>query len=225
MHSNKGNIHVSWSRHIGVSPEPDQVPNREAGVVTRARRHLQKIKATSKISGNCVDPRKAKSDSNLWNGANQERVDGESWDSQSDPGSISPQVSNGFNPRPAAYEEIIGDGKQIRLRRLGKKFKLQGRGKGSQCELQRRHGKHGIAGGNGDFVVNIPDKVVPPSDIATCYQVPKYVHSYFDFMYYSCLSSYKWDRKEEDETKCRYALNIIQKVSLHLMFYHKALFT
>ncbi|MES2284906.1 MAG: hypothetical protein V4547_04395 [Bacteroidota bacterium] len=232
MQLNINNSRVSWSRHIGVSVKPDQDPNHQDDVVARARNNLQKIKAASKSSVVAGDIRKVTSECNLWNGDKLEGHDGRNWDSQSDPGSLSSRTTNGSSPKlgtPAEKVEKSGDENYIGSRKIGKKInpKAQGRGTGQQGELRKRHGtpNDGIAGRNGDFVVQIPEEVEIAAESAICCRTPQYLHSYFDFMYYSCLSTYKWDKKEEDEQiRCQNALIIIQKVRSYFAL-HKVRFS
>ncbi len=213
MNGNKNIRQVPWSRHMVVFPkEPEQ---HNCNAVTRARSNLRQIKADV-----AAGQKKTLSDTILWLGDNLFDEFDESWDSQSDPGSTSVRNDDKIN-RPTISMDVLDkdhrsesegsnddDVNQIEMKL---KHPVQGRD-ALNNQLRQRKGAN-IEEATRDFVMEIPEESLPCAEVISTKYNRLNLNFYFDFMYYSCVSSYKWDKKEVYElTKRQYALSIIQKV-------------
>lgn len=204
MPRDSNNIRIPWSRHLNIP------------VNTSSEQSSQNFNEDNYRKRQSVweSRRKSVSESDLRSGGNQNvGINDESGDSQSDPGSNS--LEN-WSPQTSGYRQNkrvdTSDGKK-------QKRPIQGR---SGCLCRQRGSKqntvpvkHQYGKGNGDFTVEIPDSALPDEEAVRDNETPRYTHIYLDCMYYSCLTPYKWCTKEQQEqTRCQYAISIIQKVSI-----------
>lgn len=203
------NPQMPWSRHF--APSPQLLPKEGAHGQDN---NYQKRQAAWEAR------RKAGSESDLFNNKSIE-MNGEedSWDSQSDPGTESPNFRARFSSKFPLHGEnkdkrhSNGASSSNQAGEIGRK-PVQGRCNGPHRGL--RMTTQGISGNenNSDCVVAIPTEVVPDHVAILNTQTPRYLHAYHDCLYFSCLAPHKWDAKEETEqTNCQYALHVIQKVS------------
>ncbi len=73
---------------------------------------------------------------------------------------------------------------------------------------------------DGIFVFRMPE--VPENQMQSDLHIPRYVHACFDLMYCTCMSPYdRKGREKDDETKCKNALILIQKVSSQKLIYYE----
>lgn len=207
--------HGLWSRHLAASSKKTREINQENEVDRQYTNYKSRQVAFA-------SRRNAVSETNLFNGGEAGVADEDNnWDSQSDPGSVSSTNLTRFGPKYYVPGEIAGDTKsQNDLENLNKKGQsqkvcIQGRGRGQQIQLRRRNKpRDNVVAPGTDFVVEIPIEaaagLVGPSDIPC----PRYVHCYFDFVYYCCLTPNKWDMVEKEQlNKRQFSLYIVQKVS------------
>lgn len=171
--------------------------------------------------------RKAISESNLVNGCKLNvSFEDDSWDSQSDPGTASPEKPTRFGINKRYYNPAEISGSTLEYIYQTKKptgqrprIPLHGRAGGKQVQLRRKKEGHNKVGAENHVVVEIPmeDWELSAGGRATNY-CPRYVHSYFDFIYYCCLTPNKWAMSENNQqTKRQFALSTIQKVRLYTL--------
>lgn len=211
MPRESNNIRIPWSRHLNV---PMNTSSEQSSQNFNENNHRQRQSVWE-------SRRKSVSESDLRNGGNQNvGINDESGDSQSDPDSIS--LEN-WSPPTAGYNHNIrgNTGNWKNSKTSGKKQKrpIQGR-LGRQCRLRGSKQNTALATdqdgkGNADFTVEINVSAVPDDEVVRNNETSRYTQIYLDCMYYSCLAPYKWCTKEQEEqTRCQYALSIIQKVSI-----------
>ncbi len=213
MQRDKSITRVPWSRHMGVSQET----NRKNDFSVGTHNPLKKESFDWKFAGNGFIQRRASSESNLVKGVPAKISDDNGWDSQSDPGSISPRnrkwlASSLYEDENVENKEEMGNRENCEQPR--KKSPVQGRGCKSNI-LRRRKGKNDDTKIGENFVVEMSENVLPEAINSRSTHIPQYVHFYFDFLYYSCVSPYKWDRKNgEEHTNIQNLLANVQKVNL-----------
>lgn len=214
MQGGRSTSRVPWSRHMGVSQTTSRKNNFCVGPDNLSKRKT--CMSTKWESGKrTITTRRASSESNLEKGSHTKVYDDEDWESQSDPGSISSRKSKWLASSLDVSEGKgeIGDRKSCEHTR--KRPPIQGRGS-QPNELRRRKGTNsntGIGGNGGDFVVEIVEHVLTDDFDSSKTHIPQYVHSYFDFLYYSCVSPYKWDKIDNvEQSTFGNILSIVQKV-------------
>lgn len=205
---------VPWSRHKAVTPETskgktiNKDTDNEAGAYCRKNQN-----SWESDTGDVGIKRKAFSESNILHGAKISEIEDEKWDSQSDPGSRESPNKSTDSKRYKPGENVARQNEQING---SKRFKpsVQGRGGHHVSDLRRRKGGLSISGSSSNFVVEMPEQGITAASLINGNCAPRYIHSYLDFMYYSCVSPHKWSRfDDDDQTKCQYALGCIKKVS------------
>ncbi len=208
---------VPWSRHMGVSIETTHERDFSEGT----RSHLKKQTLDWKFADDRTNRRRSSSESNLVKGVKVKIYDDESLDSQSDPGSVSLRNKKSLSSRFDFEDNADCDGgvNKKSYKRTGKKSPIQGRS-GQPNKIRRRKGTNNsnkIGDDLGNFVVLMSEHVLPEAFNTSGTLKPQYVHMYFDFLYYSCVSPYKWDRANcnEETTKCQSFLDIVRKVNIY----------
>ncbi len=213
MQGNRGNIpHVPWSRHMVVSPKATFIKNHSEDNEEDEGASKKKQGSSREMSGKRVssDRRRVESESSLLNWG-RATVDEDSWDSQSDPGSTSLRKLKGYgySSKLSASEKAESDSSCSQITKP-EENNLQPSPQRNIIRKRKRAKVERVEGvaENGDSVVEILDEGAVQNNPS-----PRYVHTYNNFMYYACLNLHKWTTKEEDDkTKTRYFLGIIQKV-------------
>ncbi len=186
---------VPWSRHLGASSKKFLAKNCPENVVDWQLSNYEKRKLRF------VSRRNAISEADLVSGSKPRVAEEDNnWDSQSDPGSV---ISKKFS-----------DDRSIQLENFNQDMYVN-KGKCKLGQLRRRKRPlDSKSAQENDFVVEMPiQAVVKDQDDVSYMPYPKYVHHYFDFIYYCCLTPNKWDRAETSRQNSRqFALSVIQKV-------------